>query len=594
MADYGRRLMPHRQKILIFTQDSSFLEEFTQALDRAKYHLVSLPRLPDLMTSIYDQMPHLVICDIHRSDVASFDICGQMKQDIILGHIPLILITDSSRFGKELEGRADLYLQKPPEIKELVYHVARIIHQTVDELDINPLTHLPGNRSSVKMIEEILQEGEPFAVCCFDLKNLKAYNDVYGDHRGDFLIRETAHLIKEVVAGFASKKIFIGHLGGDDFIATTDSVTSVAISKEIIEKFDANVYRFYRKEDQERGFITVPGSGSGERHPFVNLSIAIVTNEKIQFKHLSEITRTASQIQRYLKRFPASTYLKDRRSDKREPVRPESEVSPVSNIKGMSPRKTKQNAGRQSETILEVMRFIGGDPIETHFQPLVFLRENKTFGYEALSRFIKSNGKFHDPARMFQAAREADVIKEFDVCCAKRALQNGRGLGKQYKLFLNLNRETIWDEKSMDAIFKDAGVPTGQIVIELTEQSLMAHTQRILESFKRLEQQGIELAIDDMGGGAVGLRETAELKPRYVKFDRSLIRDIHEQESKQKIMASLLVFAHGIHAQAVAEGIETSAEMQFLMNAGVDFGQGYFIQRPKKLIFSKAKHKEIP
>ena len=193
---------------------------------------------------------------------------------------------------------------------------------------------------------------------------------------------------------------------------------------------------------------------------------------------------------------------------------------------------------------------------------------------------------YWDTAKAFQAARESGLTKEFDVLCARKALVNAAGIPANQKLFINLNRETFIDRACIDDILKECPMKLSKIVFELTEQSFLSEVEKLAQSVNMLMKKGIQLAIDDMGGGSVSLRETAMLMPSYIKFDHSLIRNIHKDEAKQRILISLLVFAKGIRSRTVAEGIETRDEMKYLQKSDVDFGQGYFIAKPWKMGFA--------
>ncbi|MBP9733704.1 MAG: EAL domain-containing protein, partial [Candidatus Omnitrophica bacterium] len=199
----------------------------------------------------------------------------------------------------------------------------------------------------------------------------------------------------------------------------------------------------------------------------------------------------------------------------------------------------------------------------------------------ALSRFPGPDGKWIDPVKMFQAAREADLIRELDVACAVNALRCASALPPQTKIFVNLNRETLLDQESLEHIWGQGWFDTRRIVIEITEQSLVRQSLQLMRVMEGLRARGVQLALDDAGGGAVSLREAAELKPNFIKLDKSIIRDIHDTEAKRKIVLSLSVFAKSMDALTIAEGIETELEWNYLKNAGVDLGQGYLIGKPQ-------------
>jgi len=117
-------------------------------------------------------------------------------------------------------------------------------------------------------------------------------------------------------------------------------------------------------------------------------------------------------------------------------------------------------------------------------------------------------------------------------------------------------------------------------VIEVTEQSILRSFDKLHDAMMELKEQGVSVAIDDLGGGAVSLRDVAILKPEYIKFDRSLIRQIDTSTTKQQIVLSMILFARGIQAQTTAEGIETKEEYETARMCGVNLGQGYYFARP--------------
>ncbi|MEK7211712.1 MAG: EAL domain-containing protein, partial [Patescibacteria group bacterium] len=105
---------------------------------------------------------------------------------------------------------------------------------------------------------------------------------------------------------------------------------------------------------------------------------------------------------------------------------------------------------------------------------------------------------------------------------------------------------------------------------------------KVRDALFELKEQGVSIAIDDVGGGAVSLRDVAILKPDYMKFDRSLIRQIDSNSTKQQIVLSLILFANGIKAITTAEGIETKEEYAAVQSLGVSLAQGYYFARPGK------------
>jgi EAL domain-containing protein (putative c-di-GMP-specific phosphodiesterase class I) len=358
---------------------------------------------------------------------------------------------------------------------------------------------------------------------------------------------------------------FVGHLGDRDFVALIPPAKAIEFSERVIEQFELRLGGVSNSAEE------------GKTEGVVSLSIAVLTNEVKPFRHIAEVIRTCEQIHRFLKRYQHSAYLKDRRTAVRDLLSPAS-----FDIGGKRPSVSPESgkaAHFNSELLMTVASAIHSGRLESHFQPIVDPRCG-VFAYEALSRFPGADGKLIDPIKMFQAAREADLIKELDIACALSAMRCAEKMPPKTKLFLNLNRETLLDPHSLSQLWDSGYFDTRRIVIEITEQSLVRQSSQLRSVMRELNAHGIQLALDDAGGGSVSLREAAELKPEFIKFDKSIIRDIHLIEIKRKILLSLSVFAKSMNSQTVAEGVEIREELDYLQSADINFFQGYFIARP--------------
>lgn len=120
-------------------------------------------------------------------------------------------------------------------------------------MDSNPLTHLPCNTAIIKEIEKRISSKISLAVLYIDLNNFKSFNDYYGFIRGDALIKNTARIIVNASRDLGNSDDFIGHIGGDDFIAITTPDKVDNISKRAIEVFDKTVPDLYNEKDRKKG-----------------------------------------------------------------------------------------------------------------------------------------------------------------------------------------------------------------------------------------------------------------------------------------------------------------------------------------------------
>jgi len=493
-----------------------------------------------------------------------------MKTDVVLEHIPLIVVTDSEDRQEVMDCGANAYLHRQQDMAELGEQVRQMLASTHYELDINPLTRLPGSRSSVEEIESLLERGKPFVMHSIHLRNLDFFYTRFGTQRGDSFLRLVANNIRSLSQETGGKDAFVGHLGSQDFVITMPEEKCAELAEKLIEAFEDTVAKIRHSSKEGKEELTAI------------LSIAILNNRQTTFHHLSEMARACEQIHRYLRHYPYSAYLKDRRTDFRDVIMG---LAPGTRFDhGKTEKKLldlQRKVGSTAGLLSEVIDFIKDKNVETHFQPIVlFSKEKKVFAYEALSRFQRADGSFVEPIRMFQAAREANLIKEFDILCALTAMQNAAKIPGGIKLFVNLNRETLIDSDALAQIWNFKDLEPERLVIEITEQSLMRELAQLNESIQSLRGRGIQIALDDAGGGSVSLREAAELKPDYAKFDQSLIQGVATSEMKQKILSSLIVFFKGIGSQTVAEGIETVTDWDYLTRQGIEYGQGYYIAKP--------------
>jgi EAL domain-containing protein (putative c-di-GMP-specific phosphodiesterase class I) len=124
------------------------------------------------------------------------------------------------------------------------------------------------------------------------------------------------------------------------------------------------------------------------------------------------------------------------------------------------------------------------------------------------------------------------------------------------------------------------GLSPEDVVLEITEKSAIENYELFAEALAELTRHGFAIAVDDVGAGYSGLEKIAHLKPRYLKFDRELIRDIDSSYIRREMTRALKTFADSIDSTIIAEGIERQGELDTLVDLGVGHGQGYLLGRP--------------
>lgn len=159
----------------------------------------------------------------------------------------------------------------------------------------NPLTGLPGNIIIDQQISRSISSGIPYSIMYFDIDNFKAYNDVYGFEQGDRIIR----LLASSLTAHLPPKQFVGHVGGDDFVAVLQQGDAAAFCRSVIEEFSCGKLQLYREDDRRRGYITAENRhGEVEKFPFVSLSVAGVLNGCRRFRNMVELTEELAKLKK--------------------------------------------------------------------------------------------------------------------------------------------------------------------------------------------------------------------------------------------------------------------------------------------------------
>lgn len=175
----------------------------------------------------------------------------------------------------------------------------------------NPLTQLPGNILIDDQIERLLCSKTEFQVCYCDLNDFKPFNDVYGFHKGDELIRLTGELLGK----FCDPKLdFIGHIGGDDFIILFQSADWEQRCRHILDLFGVNVISFFSPEDHERGgYFTEDRQGKRVFHPLTSLSLGVIHVQPDTFTSVQQVATAAAEAKKQAKKAPGNTMFVERR-----------------------------------------------------------------------------------------------------------------------------------------------------------------------------------------------------------------------------------------------------------------------------------------
>ena len=262
-------------------------------------------------------IPFLIVINEDSIDRDIIELCKQIRTDEDNQITPIIVVssnTERSLKFELLKEFVEYYIKKPVDTEYLYYPIKNIDRLLKTNRRISPLTGLPGNVQIHAELKKRIAKKEEFSVLYIDLDNFKAYNDVYGFLKGDEIIEYTAQIILKCVHGKYMENSFVGHIGGDDFIAIVPTLNVDEICQTIIANFDHDVIKYFTEDDIERGYIEVANrKGIMEQFPLTSISIGAVVAEKDRFSNILEIGEVGAQIKHTAKTIMGSSYIVDRR-----------------------------------------------------------------------------------------------------------------------------------------------------------------------------------------------------------------------------------------------------------------------------------------
>lgn len=227
-----------------------------------------------------------------------------------------------------------------------------------------------------------------------------------------------------------------------------------------------------------------------------------------------------------------------------------------------------------AERIREVIAT--ADAIGIALQPIVDLRTGSAVGYEALARFPSTPAL--SPQVWFADAEATGLGRQLEWAAARAALQRLPSLPDGTFLAVNTSPAVAIDRCLREAM---RGLPHDRIILEMTEHAPVDDYDDFERRLDRRRTEGVRLAVDDVGAGFASLRHILRLRPSLIKLDIDLIRGIDHDPLRQSLARSLVEFGHALDADVLAEGVETTAELEHVARLGISYGQGYLLGRPE-------------
>jgi len=469
---------------------------------------------------------------------------SMMKKDStsIICDISLSILRDE-------EGNVDGYIgyvqdiTKQKEIQKLLaLQTSKLQHQAHHDT----LTDLP-NRTLFKdrlsqAIINAKRKQEKFALLFIDLDQFKKINDSLGHHIGDDVLIEATARLKSALREEDS----LARLGGDEFTIILKNIKNAQTAALVAQKI-VNIMR----ESIEISTHTLYISAS--------IGISIYPNDS---KNQNNLVKYAD----------AAMYkAKDEGRD---------------NYQFYSTDMTEVVFERVvMESSLRVA--IKDDQFHVYFQPQYEVVTNKIIGMEALVRWSHPTMGLISPAKFIPIAEETGLIIAIDRIVMKKSMLQ---FSQWYKdglnpgiLAINLAMKQLNEKDFIPYLIKtmeELNFQASWLELEVTESQVMHNPDSSIEILKKISDIGIELAIDDFGTGYSSLSYLKKLPLDKLKIDQSFVRDIPADEDDMAITKAIIALAKSLNLKIIAEGVETEAQKDFMIENGCEYIQGFYYSKP--------------
>lgn len=308
-------------KYVVLIDDS---EELCGRLDRLfeceknKYQITKTTSDNKNVKEVMLTVPDLVI--INEDALVKNDIYGLielLRKNPEYSITPIILISEQRDKEHKLEmlkKGIEFYIKKPVDDDFLMCTIKNISRLMSANRCISALTGLPGNVQIENELKRRMASRKTYAVLYIDLDNFKAYNDKYGYMNGDEVIKFTSDVIQDAIQEHGKKGDFLGHIGGDDFVAVVDYENAKKIGKAIIKEFEKGILTYYTEEDVEKGWIKIANrKGKLEKYPLMTITVAMISNKYKRYVTTLEIGEDGANVKKKAKTIEGSTFLEDKR-----------------------------------------------------------------------------------------------------------------------------------------------------------------------------------------------------------------------------------------------------------------------------------------
>jgi diguanylate cyclase (GGDEF)-like protein len=522
----------------------------------------------------YDQARELIKQRIHDAYLVDYRLGEHTGLDLLRDAIedgcraPIIILTGQGDNHLDVQamksGAADYLIKGQINAPLLDRSIRYAIERKRTEEDTyrmayyDILTNLPNRFLFNDRLTQAIALAERYnrlvAVLFFDLDNFKRVNDTFGHYMGDQLLKNIAERLTLCMRRgdyFARQSPddsidTVARLGGDEFIIILSEIRQAEDAAKVAQRILGALLKEFTLNAYEI-FISA------------SIGIAIYPDDG---KDVESLLKNADAAMYYAKSEGKNNYQYYRQS---------------MNASALE-RLTIENRLRKA---LERKDFV------LHYQPQLDISSGKIVGLEALIRWKQSDSTIVPPGEFIPIAEETGLIIPMSdwilhTACMQSKVWHTSGF-LDIPVSVNISSQQFQQKnfvKTIKRILEDTGTRPRDIILEITESTIMHNTDMVFSTLYELSKIGIRLSIDDFGTGYSSLSYLKRFPIYAIKIDRSFVKEINTSADDAAISRAIISMAHSLKLKVVAEGVETKHQLSFLREQGCDGVQGYLFSRP--------------
>ena len=411
------------------------------------------------------------------------------------------------------------------------------------------LTNLPNRELFMDRLQHLIHLNErygshPFALLFVDLDRFKLVNDSLGHPVGDQLLIATAQRLQHCLRPTDT----VARFGGDEFAILLEQISDINSICTLAERINHELGAPYEL---------------GNYDLFNSASIGIVQSHS-RYDLAEDLVRDADIAMYQAKNNGKGCYAVF-------------DAAMHTQVKG---QLTLEN---------DLRRVITDQQLTLHYQPIVSLKDQEIVGFEALSRWQHPQRGLIPPGMFIPIAEETGLIVPLDLWAIREACQqlqrwqNQLSPGKTLGISVNLSSRHFSRPDLVEKIAEilaDTGIAPAGLKLEITESALIENPESAAQILTQLKALGIRIYIDDFGTGYSSLSYLHKYDIDTLKIDRSFIQYLDRNVDRLEIVRTIVVLAHTLNMDAIAEGIETVEQLAAIQSLGCEYGQGYYFYPP--------------